>query len=88
MAKKQYSRNGADISMGATGSFVVTPTDAPFPGGDIIRLVTINAPGTIRWLDQNGVQQDTAILPAGSYTMFATAIYSTGTSAAGITGWY
>ncbi len=52
------------------------------PGGDNLRA------GTIAWLDSLAVQQDTPVLPAGTYTMTAKAILAAGTAATGITGWF
>ena len=75
-------------TMSATGSFVVTPADSAFAAGAIIRAVTINVSGTIRWLDAAGVTQDTSTLPAGTYSILAYGIYAAGTTATGITGWY
>lgn len=87
MAKNRFFLSPTP-AMGATGSFVVTPADSAFANGDIIRAVTLNLGGTIRWLDAAGVVQDTAALPAGTHPMNATGIYATGTTATGITGWY
>lgn len=75
------------VTMPSTGSFVVIPSDTSFPDGAMIRQITINGPGTVTWKDEKGVLQVTNTLPAGTYTMMATAIMLA-TTATGITGWY
>lgn len=77
-------------SIGSSGpaiqSIPVTPADAvDLPVA--IRAVTITAPGTIAWINLAGVSCATGTLPAGTYTMAATRIRATGTTAGGITGW-
>ncbi|WP_411838663.1 hypothetical protein [Paracoccus sp. ME4] len=77
-------------SIGSSGpaiqSIVVTPSDsADLPVA--VRAVTINAPGTIAWINWTGVACMTGPLPAGTYTMAAARIRATGTTATGITGW-
>jgi len=86
--KWERNRAGADIVMAATGSSVVTPTDALLSAGIIIRAITIANPGTVRWLDTDLVIQNTDVLPAGTYAMQARGIYATGTTATGITAWF
>lgn len=87
MAKNKFYLDRSP-TMSATGSFVVTPADAAFAGGDVIRAITINVAGTVRWLDTAGVVQNTDVLPIGTHLMSATGIHATGTTATGITGWY
>lgn len=70
----------------AVGSFAITPTDDTPLGTNII-AITISGAGTIAWKNWDGVEQETAALPAGTYLMEASEISATGTSATGITGW-
>ena len=85
--RNDFSSHAPSATMAATGSFVVVPSAVPFVAGSI-RAVTISGAGTIAWLDGLGVQQDTSVLPAGTYTMTAKAILVAGTTATGITGWF
>lgn len=87
MAKNRFSLSPTPV-MGATGSFPVTPADSAFAGNDIIRAITIGVSGTVRWLDADGVVQDTGTLPIGTYPLNAKGVYSSGTTASSITAWY
>jgi len=87
MARNNFYKDPTP-TMSATGSFVVVPADSVFAAGAIVRAITINVSGTVRWLDSAGVVQDTGVLPVGTYPMLAYGIHATGTTATGITGWY
>jgi hypothetical protein len=74
------------ISGPALGSFAITPSDATnlvLP----IRAITLFGDGALTWINSDGVTQTTAILPAGTYPLFATRIMATGTTATTLTGW-
>ncbi len=75
-------------TIGALGSFAVTPSDTVFANGAKIRKITINVAGVVAWKDVQGQAQITDTLPVGTYDLFATAIMATGTTATGITAWY
>ncbi|WP_233557265.1 spike base protein, RCAP_Rcc01079 family [Gemmobacter lutimaris] len=70
----------------ALGSLSVTPSDST----DLvtpIRALTLNAGGTLAWINREGVTQATGPLPAGTYPLMAARILATGTTANGLTGW-
>lgn len=86
MALNPFHFNGRSSVGPALGSFAIMPNDST----DLtvnIRAVTINAGGTLSWVDLSGVVQTTAALPAGTYPLLASRIQATGTTATGITGW-
>ncbi|MFN4062325.1 MAG: hypothetical protein ACK4IA_16450 [Paracoccus hibiscisoli] len=86
MARSPFHPSSVGTAGPAIESIVVTPSnteDLPVA----IRAVTINAPGTISWINWTGVTCSTGPLPAGTYTMAASRIRATGTTASGITGW-
>lgn len=70
----------------AIGSYPITPSDGA-DLAEVIRAVTIGGAGTIAWRGLDGVDYQTAILPAGTYPLSATRILATGTTATEITGW-
>jgi hypothetical protein len=70
----------------AVGAIVVTPSnsaDLSLP----IRALTINVAGTVSFIGPDGATYTTDTLPAGTYSIAATRIRSTGTTATGLTGW-
>lgn len=86
MALNPLHMHGNSATGPALASFAITPNDST----DLtvnIRAVTINAGGTLSWVDLSGAVQTTAALPAGTYPLFARRIRATGTTATGLTGW-
>ena len=71
----------------AQGAFAITPSDTvdlPAP----IRAVTIGtAGGVIKYIGRDGETRTTGPLPINTYSMEATRILATGTTATGLTGW-
>lgn len=74
------------ISGPALGSFAITPSDATNLTQPI-RAVTLYGEGTLAWINSDGLTQATALLPSGTYPLFATRILATGTTATALTGW-
>ncbi len=81
-----FKSTARSITSPALGAFVVSPSDSTNLASPI-RAITLNAAGTLAWLNEDGVAQATALLPAGTYPLIATRILATGTTAAGLTGW-
>lgn len=83
----QFATMSPTITGPATGAIVVTPdnsTDLSSP----VRAVTINVGGTLSFISsRDGQTYTTNTLPVGTYTLFASRIRATGTTATGITGW-
>lgn len=82
----QFKTMARGVSAPAVGAFVITPSD----GADLpqpVRAITVSGPGVIAWHDADGVAQLTAVLPQGTYPMFARRVLLTGTTATGLTGW-
>lgn len=79
--------NNTPTNLGpAMGAIAVTPSDT-VDLSTFIRAVTLNAGGTLSYKDWRGITMTTNALPAGTYSLFASRIMSTGTTATGITGW-
>lgn len=74
------------ISGPALGSFAITPSDTVNLATPI-RAVTLLAEGSLAWINADGATQGTAILPVGTYPLFASRILATGTTASNLTGW-
>lgn len=71
----------------AAGSIAVTPSDNT-DLANRVRGVTIGTTaGTIAYVGWDGANYTTGPLPIGTYALYAKRILSTGTSAAGLTGW-
>jgi hypothetical protein len=70
----------------ALGALAITPSDT-LPLAQRIRALTLNGPGTLSIVNWDGVVSTTGPLPAGTYTLCATHVRATGTTATGITGW-
>lgn len=84
--KDTFKIYGSTLTGPAIAAYAITPDD----GVDLvqaIRMVTLNAGGTLSYVGKDGATYATAALPAGSYPLFASRIRSTGTTATGITGW-
>lgn len=79
--------NVRDVTMSAIGAYSVTPNDS----ADLTapcRAVTINVGGTLSFVSSiDDATYTTGALPAGTYSLFASRIRSTGTTATGITAW-
>lgn len=82
----RFETHARGLIASAEASFVITPSDsASLP--ETIRQITLANGGTLRWTGRDGVVNNTAALPAGSYPIAATRIHAAGTTATGLTGW-
>ena len=84
--KDPWKNTKGDIVAPSIGAIVVTPSDTQdLPHA--IRAVTIGVTaGSIRY-EFDGETWTTGTLPIGTYSLRATRILATGTTAAGMTGW-
>jgi L-asparaginase/Glu-tRNA(Gln) amidotransferase subunit D len=71
----------------AVGSFAITPADGTDLSSNIRALTIGTTAGVVVYDGWDGVTYTTGTLPVGTYALCARRIRSTGTTAAGLTGW-
>lgn len=82
----RFETQARGLIASAEASFAITPSDeSDLP--ETIRQITLASDGTLRWTGRDGVINETATLPAGSYPIAARRIHASGTSASDLTGW-
>ncbi|SMO78602.1 spike base protein, RCAP_Rcc01079 family [Paracoccus laeviglucosivorans] len=86
MPKNRFSNYSLGGNAPALGSIVVTPSNSE-DLDEAIRAVTIGTAGVIAWRGIDDVDNVTASLPPGTYSLQAKRILATGTTATQITGW-
>ena len=82
----QFLSTQPGIESSAQGALVVTPHNTTALT-QRIRALTISVAGTLSLIGWDGVTYTTDSLPSGTYSLFATHIRATGTTATGLTGW-
>lgn len=83
-----FNRQAQSVVGPALGAMAITPSDS----ADLIqfiRAITIGtAGGVISYVSsRDGATYTTGPLPVGTYSLWASRIRATGTSATGLTGW-